>query len=99
MSMTQVKKDTVKHLAKLSNLRVTDKELEQYPEKLSESITYVENLSDIDTSNVPETFFTTDAKNIMDEDIVDKDLMFTQEEALKNAQATRNGYFVVKRIL
>lgn len=97
--MTKVNKDTVEHLAKLSNLRVSDEELDQYPEKLSESITYVENLTEIDTSGVPDTFFTTDAKNIMDEDVVDESIMFTQEEALKNAQATKKGYFVVKRIL
>ena len=102
MSMAQNKTltlDDVKHLAKLSNLVVSDVEAQKYPEQLSESIEYVQNLEDIDTSGVPETFFTTKAKNVMDEDEVDESIMLSQEEALKNARATKDGYFVVKRIL
>ncbi len=97
--MSQINLDDIKHLAKLSNLQVTDEEAKKYPDQLSESIDYVENLKDIDTSNVPDTFFTTKATNVMDEDEVDESVMLSQEDALKNAKATKDGYYVVKKIL
>ena len=89
----------VNRLAKLANLNVSEVEAASYPEQLSESIQYVENLSDIDTSEVPDNFFTTKAHNVMEEDVVRESDMLTQEQALGNARSTKNGYFVVKRIL
>lgn len=97
--MSKLNTDDVQHLAKLSNLAISEEEAKKYPEQLSESIEYVTNLEEIDTSDVPDTFFTTRAKNVMDEDVVDEGIMLSQEEALKNARATKGGYFVVKRIL
>ncbi len=89
----------VKALAKLANLKLTDDEAKEYPEKLSASLDYVENLNELDVSQVPDSFFTTNAHNVMQEDVVDESIMLSQEEALKNAKATKKGYFVVKRIL
>ena len=89
----------VKKLAHLSKLTLSEDDLSHIPDQLSESLHYVENLQDIDVSSVPENFFTTSAINVMDEDIVDESVMIPHEEALKNAPATKNGYFVIKRIL
>jgi aspartyl-tRNA(Asn)/glutamyl-tRNA(Gln) amidotransferase subunit C len=89
----------IQHLAKLSNLRITNEEALKYPEQLSESIEYVKNLEELDISSVPDSFFTTRAINLMEEDEVRTSDMLTQEQALKNAQSTKNGYFIVKRIL
>lgn len=99
MLMTKIGLDDVQHLAQLSNLRITDDEAQAYPEQLSESISYVENLDEVDTSKVPDTFFTTDATNVMDEDVVDESLTLSHEEAIRNATSSKDGYFVVKRIL
>jgi aspartyl/glutamyl-tRNA(Asn/Gln) amidotransferase C subunit len=89
----------VQRLAKLSNLKLTDEEAAQYPEQLSESLEYVKNLDEIDTGNVPDNFYTTNAHNVMEEDEVDEGIMLSHEDAIKNAKATKKGYFVVKRIL
>lgn len=89
----------IKFLAHLASLQLSHEELSEYPLQLSESLDYVHNLNEIDTKNVPDAFFTTDAHNIMEEDVVDESVMLPQEEALKNAKLTKNGYFVVKRIL
>jgi aspartyl-tRNA(Asn)/glutamyl-tRNA(Gln) amidotransferase subunit C len=97
--MSKLTLDDVKRLARMANLPIVEDQLSHYPEQLGESLSYVENLSEIDTSHVPDTFFTTEARNVMAEDDVDESIMLTQEEALKNAKATKNGYFVVKRIL
>lgn len=97
--MSHLTLDDVKRLARMSKLPLEEADLEHYPEQLSESISYVDNLQDIDTSHVPDSFFTTDARNVMAEDEVDESIMLTQEEALQNAPNTKKGYFVVKRIL
>ncbi len=97
--MADIPISEVEKLASLSKLTVTEAEKSTLSKQLSESIHFVENLIDIDTSLVPETFFTTDAKNVMDEDEVDESLMLSHEDVMKNAAATKDGYFVIKRIL
>lgn len=97
--MSQLTNDDVKKLAKLSYLDLSDAEIAHYRDQLAESLSYVDNLKEIDTSAVPDSFFTTDAQNVMDEDDVDGSIMLSQEQALQNAPAAKNGYFVVKRIL
>lgn len=97
--MSTITVEDVKRLARLSALTLTDEELLTFPPQLEESIDYVHNLESVDTSHVPDTYFTTDAHNVMDEDVVDPSFMLTQSDALKNALSTRKGYFIVKRIL
>ena len=94
-----MKLSEVEKLARLSKLTVTEKELHSLSSQLSDSLEYVQNLEHIDTTQVPDSYFTTDAKNVMDDDVVDEGIMLTQQEALKNAAATKDGYFVIKRIL
>ena len=89
----------VEKLARLSKLTVSEEESRSLSTQLSESLDYVQNLEDIDTSHVPDSYFTTDAKNVMDEDVVDESIMLSQKDALKNASSTKDGYFVIKRIL
>lgn len=97
--MSTVDLTLVQKLAKLSNLKLTDEEAAQYPEQLSESLEYVKNLVEIDTSNVPDNFYTTHAHNVMEEDEVREEDMLSHEDAMSNATSTKKGYFVVKRIL
>ena len=97
--MNKLTLDDVMHLAKLSNLRISEEEANEYPAILTESLTYTQNLEDISTSDVPDTFFVTNITNVMEEDEINEDLVLLQEDVLKNAQKTKDGYFVVKRIL
>lgn len=97
--MSTVDLKLVQKLATLSNLKLTDEEAGQYPEQLSESLDYVKNLDEIDTSNVPDNFYTTNAHNVMEEDEVRDEDILSHVDAMKNATSTKKGYFVVKRIL
>ncbi len=95
----KITKVEVEQIAKLANLSLSPDEVEKFPSQLEESLEYVENLQEIDTSQVPENYFTTPLKNVLAEDIVDESIMLTQAEALKNVKNTKRGYFVVKRII
>lgn len=85
------------HVAKLANLPLTDEEKKKFEGQLSETLDYVAQLEEIDTKNVEPTSQVTGLENVFREDIVAPSL--SQEEALKNAKSTHNGFFRVKTIL
>ncbi len=55
MAKTKLTIDEVKHVAKLANLTLTEPELENFREKLSKTLEYVDQLQSIDTSGVAPT--------------------------------------------
>ena len=89
--------DEVKHIVKLANLQVSDKELELYTKQLQEIIGYVEKLREVDTLNVEPTYQTIDGvTNVWREDEVMQSL--TQEEMLSGAKRTAEGCFVTASV-
>lgn len=83
----------VKHIAKLANLRLTDKEVKKFSKQLSETLDYIKILDELDTSKVKPTSQVTGKYNQFREDKIEKS--FSQREALSNAKKTHKGYFVV----
>jgi aspartyl-tRNA(Asn)/glutamyl-tRNA(Gln) amidotransferase subunit C len=82
----------VKHIAKLSKIELTEKELEKFPAQMETVLESASVLQEMDTSNVQPM-----KKRIsfgsLREDTPEKGL--TQEEAIKNAPHTENGYVKV----
>lgn len=89
----------VKHVAKLANLTFSDEEAEIYRGQLSGVLDIVDELQQIDTAKINPTSQVTGLVNVFREDEVDPTRTFTQEEALRNAKKTHNGFFVVPKIL
>lgn len=87
----------VVHVAKLANLSLNKEEIKKFESQLSETIEYIGQLNEIDTSNVKETSQVTGLSNVTRDDNTSASL--TQEEALKNTKSTHNGLFKVKAIL
>ncbi len=87
----------VKHVAKLANLPLSDKEEELYSEQLSKILDYIDQLNSVDTSGVEPTFNVSGLKNVLREDSTVASL--SQEEALQNAPQKQEDKFKVKRIL
>lgn len=87
----------IKKLAKLANIYLKKEEEEKFEHQLEDTLKYIENLNNIDTSNVLGTNEVVDLENIFREDIVEPS--FTQDEALKNAKKTYNGFFIVPSVL
>lgn len=79
----------VKHVAKLANLPLTSEEEEKYSEQLSQILDYMEQLNQVDTSNVEPTFNVSGQNNVMREDETEPSL--SQEEALQNAPNKEDG--------
>ncbi|MBI2195799.1 MAG: Asp-tRNA(Asn)/Glu-tRNA(Gln) amidotransferase subunit GatC [Candidatus Levybacteria bacterium] len=91
-------KINVSHVAKLANLTLSAAEEKKFEEQLSDILSYIEKLNEVDTKNVEPTSQVTGLENVTREDIV-KDCELAQEEALSNSKSTQNGLFKVKAIL
>ena len=87
----------VAHVAKLANLPLTPVEEKKFEKQLSEILSYVEKLKEVDTKNVETTSRVTGLENVIREDQTSPSI--TQEEALSNTKSKYNGLFKVKAIL
>ena len=91
-------KETIDYLSKLALLDLTEEEKEKLSKQLSDIISYFKKLNDLDTSDVkPTTHAIEGLKNVFREDIPWKSL--SNEEALRNAEHKKDGYFKAPRIL
>jgi aspartyl-tRNA(Asn)/glutamyl-tRNA(Gln) amidotransferase subunit C len=50
--MSEINEDSVRHIAKLARLDLTDDEVKKFAHDLSEVVTYVEQLKELDTDGV-----------------------------------------------
>jgi len=89
----------VKHIAKLANIPIGEKEAERLVSDFNETLKVIDNLQSINTNEVEPTHQVTGLTNIWREDEVDENRMLTQEQALSNANKTHEGFFVVDHLL
>ena len=83
-----IKKEEVKHIAKLARLGLTEKEVEKFQEELSSILGYIDKLKKIEVSKVKPTSHPKEVENITRKD-----------EGLKFNKKLIPGYLKVKRIL
>ena len=86
----------VSHVAKLANLPLKPDEEKRFEKQLSEILSYVEKLKEVDTKNVEITSQVTGLENVTRQDETKPSL--SQEEVLSNAKSTHNDLFKVKAI-
>ncbi|MBI5343913.1 MAG: Asp-tRNA(Asn)/Glu-tRNA(Gln) amidotransferase subunit GatC [Deltaproteobacteria bacterium] len=87
--------DVVK-VAELARLELTDKEADTSTEELQRILSYVEKLSELDTSGVLPMTSTGQAALMRSDTVTDS---ITREEALKNAPDEERGCFKVPQII
>ncbi len=97
--MSNINPKLVKHIAKLANIPISESESKNLSEAFEETLQVVDQLQQVDTKGVETTHQVTGLKNVLREDVVIEEEMFSQEEALANANNTHQGYFVVPKIL
>src|SRR5688500_7419957 len=96
--MAKLSREDVLKMARLSRLRLSEEEIDQFGAEISEILGYVEQLSKVDTKGLEPTSQVTGLTNVMREDEV-IDYGPTQDELLKNAPAVEKKQFKVKRVL
>lgn len=89
--------EEVKHVAALAKLSFNDEELAKIARELDEIVGYVEQLKELNVDDVPPTSHVLDLHNVFRDDKVEPWL--TNEDALQNAPAQKNGYFSVPKVI
>ncbi len=93
----KVTKELVIHIAELAHLKLKEDEIEKFQKELNQILEYVENLNEIDTSNVEPLSHPLPAINVFREDNVQESI--PREEALKNAPDATEEFFKVPRVI
>ncbi len=88
--------DEVRHVAELAKLSLSEEEVAQYAEQLSDILEYAERLQEVDTSHVPPTPYPLPLTNVLRED--ESEDCLTNDEALANAPDSADGFFRVRAV-
>lgn len=88
----------VKKTAKLANITLTPQEEQKFEKQLSDILTYVEKLNEVDVKNTEPTSQVTGLTNVTKNDNF-SDESLSYEAALSGAKNQHNGFFKVKAIL
>ncbi len=90
-------KESVKKVASLARIRMSDEELERMMPQLSKIIGFVEQLAEVNTDNVEPLANVVDITPELRKDVVnDGDCA---DKILKNAPEETQGYFVVPKVV
>ena len=87
----------VEHVARLAKLSFTEDEKKKLVNELNSILEYMEQLNELDTSNVDPLSHVIELSNVFREDVVKPGL--TREEALSNAPARSEKFFKVPKVL
>lgn len=90
-------REEVLHVAKLSRLEFTEEEIAKFQVDLNNILTYVDELSQVDTENVEPLVQVNHLTNNFREDKVRPSL--TQEESMLNSPSKEAGMLVVPKVV
>ncbi len=86
----------VEHVAKLARLSLTEEEKELYTKQLGDVLKYVDQMNEVDTTNVKPMTQVVDFVNVTREDIPNQEI--SKEALMANAPEEENGFFKVPKI-
>jgi aspartyl-tRNA(Asn)/glutamyl-tRNA(Gln) amidotransferase subunit C len=95
--MAEITTETVKKIARLANLALTEEETARFASQLEKILEYVHKLNELDTRGVPETVHALPLQNVWREDAVTPGL--DRDAALAAAPDPQDGCFRVPRII
>ena len=93
----KITKKEVEHVAKLARLALKDEEAEQLTRQLSDILTYVEKLNELDTKDVEPTSHVLPVRNVLREDEVSGSI--DRGKALVNAPDRTEEFFRVPKVI
>ena len=93
----KIDKDTINKIARLSRIKLEDKESEDYIKDLNFILDWVEQLNEVNTHNV-EPLSNISSSVLPKRDDISKDSN-SSEEILKNAPDKLEGFFAVPKVV
>ncbi|MBA1438703.1 MAG: Asp-tRNA(Asn)/Glu-tRNA(Gln) amidotransferase subunit GatC [Epsilonproteobacteria bacterium] len=94
----QIDETLLKRLERLSYLQISEEKRAEVIEQLSEIVGFVDNLSELDTSDIDATFTMSDNATPMREDVAFCETQIN-DDILKNAPDAQENFFVVPKII
>ena len=70
--MTKITKDTVKKMAQLGNIEITEDEANSFALDIERTLAYVDQLKELDTDSIEPTYQVTGLKNVWRKDVIEK---------------------------
>ena len=93
----KVTKEDLQNVAVLSRLAIPADQEDKYIDQMDKILTYMDNLSELDTEKVKPTTYALPMQNVFRKDEVKASL--DREAALANAPLKEDGYFKVPKVL
>ena len=97
-SRSVISKDEILKLAKLSNIELSDEEVEKYQTEVASILEMIAKLNEIDTDGVEPTYQVSGNKNIMREDEISEDIVGASD-LLSLSPKTEKGQIKVPKVL
>ncbi|EKD78925.1 MAG: hypothetical protein ACD_41C00227G0019 [uncultured bacterium] len=91
-----ISKEEVSRIAQLARIELTPTEIEQFQVELSRILEYVDQLNELDTTDVQPTAQVTGLENRMRPDVVNDE--FSRDAMLASAIETAEGHIKVKSV-
>ncbi|WP_457622349.1 Asp-tRNA(Asn)/Glu-tRNA(Gln) amidotransferase subunit GatC [Persephonella sp.] len=92
-----IDRETVLKVSQLAKLSLTEEEVELFSKQLSDILGFIEKLEELDTENILPFYEMIDRDAPLREDKPEEGL--TNDDALKNAPQSEDGFFVVPRVV
>lgn len=96
--MAKLTREDVLKLAQLARLDLTEEEIEEFSEELSEILDYVEQLGEVDIKGLKPTQQVSGLTDVMREDKI-RDYGYKPEDLLKNVPDVKDNQIKVHRVL
>lgn len=96
--MTDLSRDDVLHLAQLSSLQLSDDEINSLQVDIGNILTYIEQLSELNTEGIEPTYQVTGLSNVWRDDVVEKETV-NRDQLLALAPEQQAGAVKVPRVL
>lgn len=96
--MTKISRETVQRLALLSRLQVNDDEADKLAADMTEILSYIEQLDELDTSDTEPTYQVTGLSNVWRDDVVDTEVV-SREDLLGLAPESTENQIKVPKVL
>jgi aspartyl-tRNA(Asn)/glutamyl-tRNA(Gln) amidotransferase subunit C len=93
----KIDRQTIEKVSKLARLELTEPEKDEFSKQLSDIITYVEKINELNTSDVKTADHVVDLGNVFRQDTVLTSI--DKNEVEKIAPDFENGHFIVPRII
>ncbi len=93
----EITTEIINKLADLAKLEFSETETENLKKDMSQIISYIEKMNELDTENVEPLIFMTEETNVLRKDEVKTSI--TKAEALQNAASKDSDYFRVPKFI